>query len=120
MSKDAALELPATPSEDPRCPPAGSGSLASGARLRMVGTGGDFTIDLPRVNWTANAAGTRYLYRDGSGATCQAIVLIAGRLMKTSRALLTAPLAVPGTGHGPALSLSPSDLNALIAYLRSL
>src|SRR5262245_12316689 len=36
------------------------------------------------------------------------------------RALLTAPLAVPGTGHGAALGLSPSDLNALIAYLRSL
>jgi hypothetical protein len=36
------------------------------------------------------------------------------------RAVLTAPLAVPGTGHGAALGLSGSDLNALIAYLRSL
>jgi hypothetical protein len=36
------------------------------------------------------------------------------------RALLTPPLAVPGTGHGTALALSPSDLDALIAYLRSL
>lgn len=36
------------------------------------------------------------------------------------RAVLTPPLAVAGTGHGPALSLSPSDLNALIAYIRSL
>jgi hypothetical protein len=36
------------------------------------------------------------------------------------RAVLTAPLAMPGTGHGAALSLSPSDLDALIAYLRSL
>lgn len=36
------------------------------------------------------------------------------------RAVLTAPLAVPGTGHGSVLSLSPSDLNALIAYIRSL
>ena len=36
------------------------------------------------------------------------------------RAVLTPPLAVAGTGHGPALSLSPSDLDALIAYIRSL
>jgi hypothetical protein len=36
------------------------------------------------------------------------------------RALLTPPLAVPGSGHGTALGLSASDLSALIAYLRSL
>lgn len=36
------------------------------------------------------------------------------------RAVLTAPLAMPGTGHGAALALSASDLDALIAYLRSL
>lgn len=34
------------------------------------------------------------------------------------RALLTPPL--PGTGHGAALSLTPGDLDDLIAYLRSL
>lgn len=36
------------------------------------------------------------------------------------RALLTPPLAVPGSGHGAALGLSASDLNALMAYMRSL
>ena len=36
------------------------------------------------------------------------------------RAVLTAPLAMPGSGHGAALSLSPSDRDALIAYIRSL
>jgi DNA-binding beta-propeller fold protein YncE len=36
------------------------------------------------------------------------------------RALLTAPLAVPASGHGAALGLSATDLNDLIAYLRSL
>lgn len=36
------------------------------------------------------------------------------------RAVLTPPLAVPGSGHGAALGLSASDLNALIAYIRSL
>jgi DNA-binding beta-propeller fold protein YncE len=36
------------------------------------------------------------------------------------RAVLTAPLAVPGTGHGAALALPASDLDALIAYIRSL
>lgn len=82
VSKDAQLEAPQSAFEDPRCPPAGSGSLSSGARLRVVGAGGDFTIDLPCVNWSANAAGTRYRYRDATGTTCNAIVLRAGRLMK--------------------------------------
>jgi hypothetical protein len=36
------------------------------------------------------------------------------------RAVLTAPLAVPGSGHGAALGLSPADLDALVAYIRSL
>jgi DNA-binding beta-propeller fold protein YncE len=36
------------------------------------------------------------------------------------RAVLTPPLAVPGSGHGATLVLSSSDLDALIAYLRSL
>ena len=36
------------------------------------------------------------------------------------RAVLTPPLAVTGTGHGGALGLSADDLNAVIAYIRSL
>jgi len=36
------------------------------------------------------------------------------------RAVLTPPLAVSGSGHGAALGLPASDLNALIAYIRSL
>jgi hypothetical protein len=36
------------------------------------------------------------------------------------RAVLTPPLAVSGYGHGAALGLSPTELNDLIAYLRSL
>jgi DNA-binding beta-propeller fold protein YncE len=35
------------------------------------------------------------------------------------RAVLTPPLAVPGSGHGAALALPADDLDALIAYLRS-
>jgi len=36
------------------------------------------------------------------------------------RAVLTPPLAIAGTGHGAALGLPASDLDALVAYLRSL
>jgi hypothetical protein len=36
------------------------------------------------------------------------------------RAMLTTPLAVPGSGHGSALTLTPQELNDLMAYLRSL
>jgi hypothetical protein len=35
------------------------------------------------------------------------------------RAVLTAPLAVPASGHGAALGLPPGDLDALVAYIRS-
>jgi len=35
------------------------------------------------------------------------------------RAVLTPPLAVPSTGQGAALALPASDLDALVAYLRS-
>jgi hypothetical protein len=34
--------------------------------------------------------------------------------------VLTAPLAMPATGHGAALTLNAQDVNDLIAYLRSL
>ena len=84
VSTDAGLELPQGVIDDPRCPPVGSGSVTSGARLRVVGDGGNFTLDLPCVNWSANGAGTRYRYRDATGATCRSIVLRAGRLLKAS------------------------------------
>jgi hypothetical protein len=84
ISTDPGLEMPNELLDDPRCPPVGSGSLASGARLRVVGDGGSFTIDLPCVNWSANGAGSRFRYRDASGATCRSIVLKAGRLLKAS------------------------------------
>jgi hypothetical protein len=50
----------------------------------VTGDGGSFSIDLPCVNWSANASGTRYRYRDASGATCRSIVIRAGRLLKAS------------------------------------
>jgi DNA-binding beta-propeller fold protein YncE len=56
-----------------------------------------------------NPAGTPFLGQQLTVSTKDAM-----------RALLTAPLAVPGTGHGAALALAPGDLDDLIAYLRSL
>jgi len=82
VSTDPSLGSPESADQDPRCPPVGSGSLASGAKLRVVGAGGDFTIDLPCLNWSANSAGTRYRYRDATGATCTAIIVEAGHLLK--------------------------------------
>lgn len=82
LSTDNELETPENIGEDPRCPPAGSGSITAGATLRVVGAGGDFTIDLPCLNWSANSSGSRYQYRDGSGATCRSIVIRDGRFVK--------------------------------------
>jgi hypothetical protein len=78
LSADA--ERPTSAGEDPRCAPAGSGSLAAGATLRVIGAGGEFAIPLPCLNWTLNGSGTRYRYRDATGATCRSIVLEQGKL----------------------------------------
>lgn len=84
ISTDPSLELPQDVVDDPRCPPVGSGSITSGARLRVVGDGGNFSIDLPCVNWSANSTGTRFRYRDASGTSCRSVVLRAGKLLKAS------------------------------------
>ena len=61
-SKDASLQTPQNVGQDPRCVPDGSGSVAAGGSLRLVGLGGDVTIDLPCANWSVNGAGNRYRY----------------------------------------------------------
>jgi hypothetical protein len=82
LSKDTAIAAPSGVEEDPRCPPLGSGTPQAGATLRIAGLGGDVTIDLPCVGWTANASKTRYLYRDGTGATCKRVTLTDGGPLK--------------------------------------
>jgi hypothetical protein len=84
ISTDSGLSAPQAVFDDPRCPPVGSGSTTSGARLRVSGAGGAFTIDMPCVNWSANADGTRYRYRDASGTSCRSAILRTGRLLKVS------------------------------------
>ncbi len=84
LSRDPAVVTPEDVADDPRCAPLGSGSLTLGARLRVAGTGGDFTIDLPCTGWVANAAGTLYRYRDASGATCQRVVITEGRVVRAT------------------------------------
>jgi hypothetical protein len=65
--------------EDPRCVPDGSGA---GGSLRVTGLGGDVTITLPCTGWSRNAAGTRYHYKDTTGATCKVVLLKDGVLEK--------------------------------------
>lgn len=84
VSTDPILESPQTVFDDPRCPPVGSGSTTLGASLRVIGDGGNFTVDMPCVNWTANATGTRYRYRDATGTSCRSVVLRHGRVLKVS------------------------------------
>jgi cysteine-rich repeat protein len=82
LSGDAGLKTPQLTVEDPRCPPLGSGSIEGGAALSVHGLGGSFTIDLPCLNWSANAAGTRYRYRDATGETCRSVLIRDGRQLK--------------------------------------
>ena len=84
ISTDSGLLAPQAVFDDPRCPPVGSGSIASGARLRVSGDGGVFTIEMPCVNWSANADGSRYRYRDASGTSCRSAILRNGRMLKIS------------------------------------
>jgi hypothetical protein len=82
LSKDAAIATPQSVGGDPRCAPLGSGSSAAGGRLRVVGDGGDFTIDLPCASWVADTGRTKFNYRDASGATCKRVTVKDGRLLK--------------------------------------
>src|SRR5262245_62045515 len=52
---------------DPQCSGAGGG----GAILRVLASGGsgEVTLPLPCGGWTTNAANTRYVYKDPTGAT---------------------------------------------------
>lgn len=84
ISTDSSLLAPQAVFDDPRCPPVGSGSTTSGARLRVSGDGGVFTIEMPCVNWSANADGSRYRYRDASGTSCRSAILRNGRMLKVS------------------------------------
>jgi hypothetical protein len=82
VSKDALLLPPSDPLEDPRCPPLGSGPTVAGASIRIIGLGGDFTIDLPCQFWSANLSGSRYRYRDPAGTTCRSVIIAAGRVAR--------------------------------------
>ena len=82
MSKDLSVASPASMEENPRCMPFGSGT----ASLTVSSTSGEsFTLDLGGakcVNWRGNVAGTRWKYRDTSGATCNVILIKSGVLQK--------------------------------------
>ena len=77
---------------------------AFSGRARPAGSGCCAELQSP-----LNPAGTRFAGQHLAVTTKDAM-----------RAVLTPPLAVPGTGHGAALGLSASELDALIAYIRSL
>jgi DNA-binding beta-propeller fold protein YncE len=90
--------------------------LSGAAGLGVVGPEPSFTFCTPgsagccsQLESPLNPAGTTVPEQHLAVTTKDAL-----------RAALTAPLALPGTGHGAALGLSPADLNALIAYIRSL
>jgi hypothetical protein len=82
LSKDAGVEAPAGTDGDPRCEPLGTGTATAGATLRVAGQGGDFTLDLPCVGWTANSSKTKYSYRDATGTTCKTVKLQDGSQLK--------------------------------------
>jgi hypothetical protein len=82
LSKDTAVAAPSGIEGDPRCAPLGSGTPVAGATLRVSGLGGDFTINLPCVGWTANSSKTKYSYRDAGGTTCKTVKLQDGRQLK--------------------------------------
>ena len=82
LSKDTTVAAPSGTAEDPRCAPFGSGTPTAGATLRLVGLGGDVSIDLPCIGWTVNASGSEYSYRDASGNTCKSVKLKNGNQLK--------------------------------------
>jgi hypothetical protein len=92
--------------------------LLSGAAGFGV-AGSEPTFSLP---CTAGSAGCCSQLRSplNPGGTLFADQHLTVSTKDAMRAVLSPPLAVPGTGHGAASSLAPGDLDDLIAYLRSL
>jgi len=82
LSRDASVATPLSMAESPRCNPLGSGV----AQLTVSSTAGEsFSIDLGSyrcVNWSRNAAGTRWKYRDQTGETCNVVLIKGGVLQK--------------------------------------
>lgn len=65
--------IPEPVNRDPRCIPQGSGQAS--LRVFSPTTGQDFTIDLGGANCSKwSYEGTKYVYRDRSGATCRKIL----------------------------------------------
>jgi hypothetical protein len=50
--------------------------------VSSVASGESAAIPLPCGNWTVNAAGTLYRYRDTSSSTCKVVLIKGGRLQK--------------------------------------
>jgi hypothetical protein len=65
---------------DPQCSGAGGGGAI--LRVRASGGSGEVTLPLPCGGWTTNAANTRYVYKDPTGATCKILVVKRGVLAK--------------------------------------
>ena len=91
--------------------------LSGSAGLQSVGPQPTFT---PSCTNGAGGCCTQLESPVNPGGTPFAEQHLAVGTKDAMRAVLTPPLAVPGTGHGAALGLPASDLDALIAYLRSL
>ena len=74
LSKDATLEQPTGPTEDPTT---GGGSLT----VEDIETAESFTILLPSGNWTSNG-NNLFKYKDSSGATCKIVLIKDNKLTK--------------------------------------
>lgn len=116
-AKDDEVALP-SPSEDPRCPPLGTGTPAAGATLRVVGATADVTVALPCANWSANRAGSRLTYRDRTHTTCDSVVVQRGDLKAVCKGKHVAPML--GTPQGDvAVELVTGDALGARSYCAS-
>ena len=91
--------------------------LSGAAGLQAVGTEPTFA---PGCTPGASGCCTQLQSPINPGGTTVPEQHLAVSTKDAIRATLTPPLAVPGSGHGAALGLSPTELNDLIAYIRSL
>ena len=80
LSKDPTITIdPSGGDGDPTCGGAGGGG---GSITIVANDGGTAQISLPCANWSTNGANTQYKYKDSTQATCNNVLVKAGKLAK--------------------------------------
>jgi hypothetical protein len=83
LSRTVSMAIPTLGGpEDPRCVNNGGSGAGGVLSVRCEDSGQSATVTLPCAGWSVNSAGTLFMYKDRSGATCNMVILKEGVYIK--------------------------------------